>query len=180
MTAEKRHRYYTKHSSAYLSGYDGNAVRQLEELEEFPIHRRRTTKRKRAVKRLELEVREPGKVAPFAVVGMLTVCLLAMLMLSQYASLVGVNDDAVKLKNSLETLQTEEAKLLTQYELAYDLQAIEQEVLASGEMVKPQSSQMQNIELTEPDSVKYYQNAQFGNGIASGIREIFSTIRAYF
>jgi predicted metalloprotease len=129
---------------------------------------------------LELEVREPGKVAPFAVVGMLTVCLLAMLMLSQYASLVGVNDDAVKLKNNLETLQTEEAKLLTQYELAYDLQAIEQEVLASGEMVKPQSSQMQNIELTEPDSVKYYQNAQFGNGIASGIREIFSTIRAYF
>lgn len=180
MTAERRLRYNTKHSSAYLSGYDGNAVRQLEQLEEFPVHRQRTIKNRRAAKRVELEVREPGKIAPFAIVGMLAVCLLAMLMLSQYATLVEVNDDAVDLKKQLETLKTEEAKLLTQYELAYDLQAIEQEILASGEMVKVQSSQVQMLELTEPDSVEYYQNAQFGNGVVSGLREIFSTIRAYF
>lgn len=180
MTAEKRQRYYTKHSSAYLSGYDGNAVRQLEQLEEFPIHRNRVQRKKREVKRLELEVREPGKIAPFAVVGMLAVCLLAMLMLSQYASLVEVNDSAVGLKKDIEILKVEEAKLLTQYELAYDLQAIEQQILASGEMVKPQSTQVQMIELTEPDSVEYYQNAGFGSGITKGIGEIFSTIRTYF
>ncbi|MDF2838675.1 MAG: hypothetical protein K0S60_378 [Evtepia sp.] len=180
MTAEKRQRYYTKHTSAYLSGYDGNAVRQLEQLEEFPVHRQRTHRNKREVKRLELEVREPGKIAPFAVVGLLAVCLLTILMLSQYASLVGVNDTAVGLKKDLETLKTEEAKLLTQYELAYDLQAIEQDLLASGEMIKPQNSQVQMIELTEPDSVEYYQNAGFGNGIVTGIKEIFSTIRTYF
>lgn len=180
MTAEKRQKYYTKHSSAYFSGYDGNAVRQLEQLEEFPVQRNRTHRKKRDVKHLEFQVREPGKVAPFAVVGMLAVCLLVMLMLNQYANLVEVNNTAVGYKTELQKLKTEESKLLTQYELSYDLQAIEQDVLAKGEMIKPQNSQVQSIQLTEPDSVKYYKNSGFGNGIISGIQEIFSTIRTYF
>ena len=161
-------------------GYDGNAARKLERWEEFPAYRDRSRRKKRERKRLEVQVREPGKIAPFAVIGMVAVCLMAMLMLNQYANLVEINDTAVDYKKQLEVLKTEEAKLLTQYELAYDLQAIEQDVLASGEMVKPQSSQSYMIQLTEPDTVEYYQAAGFGSGILSGVSEIFSMIGTYF
>lgn len=180
MTAERRQSYYSKQASTFFSGYDGNAARKLERWEKEQVQPQRSHKKKREAKRLQLEVREPGKIAPFAVLGMLAVCLVAMFLLSQYANLVEVNDQAVELKSKMETLKTEEAKLLTQYELAYDLQAIEMDLLSSGDMVKPQSSQIYNIELTQPDSVEYYQNGSIGQGIISGIGEIFSAIGTYF
>ena len=180
LTAQKRQRYQTNNASGYLYGYDGNAARTLEQWEELPFQRNHPPKKKRVAKRLELQVREAGRIAPFAVLGLVSVCLMVMFMLSQYANLVAVHNEAVGFKKQLETLKTEEAKLLTQYELAYDLQAIEQEILTSGEMIKPQSSQIYMVELTEPDAVEYYQNAGIGKGILSGFREIFSTIGTYF
>ncbi len=168
--------------SKYVSHYDGNAVRKLDRVQEAPpVHRNRSRrKRREAAKRADLEVREPGKIAPFAIAGMLAVCLMVVLVLTQYARLVEVNDSAVYLQNRLTKLQSEETKLITQYEMTYDLQAIEQEFLATGEMIKPQSNQVYMIELTEPDTVEYYQEKGIGSSILSGIQEIFSTIRAYF
>jgi len=129
---------------------------------------------------LDLQVRESGKIAPFAVLGLAAVCLLVILTLSQYAKLVEVNDAAVDLSKQIATMKQEESKLLAQYELAYDLQAIENELLASGEMVKPQSGQSYVIALTRPDSAQYYERASFGSGILSGIKQIFSAIGTYF
>lgn len=161
-------------------GYDGNAARILERREEAIPHRNRSRRKKRPAKRLDLEVREPGKIAPFAVVGLVAVCLLCMLFLSRYANLVAVNDDVVTLKSQLAELKEEEDKLLIQYENAYDLKAIEEEFLASGEMIKRQDEQLNTLELSEPDSVEYYEKPGFGSGIISGIRDIISAIGTYF
>ena len=179
--AEKRPRYRNTrphYSTGYLPEYDGNAARRLERWEDEPP-KRRAKSRKSARKMVQMEVRQAGKVAPFAVAGMFAVCLIAVLMLNQYAALVAVNDSVVSLRSELTTLQSAEAKLLTQYELAYDLQAIETQFLASGEMIKPQSNQIQTIELTEPDAVEFYQESGSG-GFFSGIQNIFSSIGTYF
>lgn len=125
-------------------------------------------------------MREPGKIAPFAVGGMLFACVMVLLMLSQYAKLVEVNDAAVDLRKQIETLKTEEAKLMAQYELAYDLQEIEKQMLSSGEMIKPQGEQTYTISMTRPDSAQYYDNGSLGSSFINGVREIFSVIGTYF
>ena len=63
----------------------------------------------------------------------------------------------VELRDSLSQLQSEQTQLAAQYELAYDLQAIEQQMLASGEMIQVQDWQTYTLELAEPDTVEYYQ-----------------------
>lgn len=180
MTAERTQNYRAKNKEAYQYGYDGNAARQPQQWEEAPQRGNPSRKRRIAPRNLGLTVREPGKIAPFAVVGMLAVCLLGMLLLTQYANLVAINDNAVDLRKSMETLKADEAKLLAQYELAYDLQAIEQDMLSSGEMVKPQSGQSYSIELTRPDSAQYYKDTNLASGFINGAKEIFSVIGTYF
>lgn len=169
-----------RYPSGYVPGYDGNAARKLERVEEEPIRKSRERKRRRVRKQLDLAVREPGKIAPFAVVGIFAVCLMAVVLLNQYANLMVVSDAAGDLRGQLSSLQEKEMKLLTQYERAYDLSAIEQEFLASGQMMKPQGSQIETISLAEPDAVEYYENQGFGSSILAGIRDIFSAIGALF
>ncbi len=120
------------------------------------------------------------KVAPFAIVGTLFVCLLAMIIINQYATLAVIHDEAVDIKREISTLQKEEAKLLAQYELSYDLQVIEQNLLTQGIMAKPQSGQIYTIELSRPDSAEYYQKSAFFSYVSESISEIFSTIGTYF
>ncbi len=169
-----------RYPSGYISSYDGSAARKLERVEEEPIRRSREKRQRRVKKKLDLAVREPGKIAPTAVAGMILACLMAIVMLNQYAMLMVINDEAVSMKRQLAVLREEEAKLLTQYELSYDLQAIEDEFLATGQMMKPQSSQVLTISLSEPDQVERYESSGFGGGLFAGIREIFSAIGTYF
>lgn len=169
-----------RYPSGYVSSYDGNAARKLERVEEEPIRKSRERRQRRVKKKLDLAVREPGKIAPTAVAGMVVACLMAMVMLNQYAALMVINDEAVELKNQLESLKEEEAKLLTLYELAYDLQAIEDEFLGTGQMMKPQSGQIYTISLPEQSQVVHHEGSGFGGGLFSGIQEIFSAIGTYF
>lgn len=141
---------------------------------------RTNTRRRRQAKRQTLQLREPGIITPFAVVGFAVVVLLAALMLKTYSDLVVVNDQAVKLQNKISQLEEEQAKLLTQYELAYDLQSIEDQMLSSGTMMKPQSSQIKLLELTGQDSVEYYQDDSIFHSLAEAARGIISAITAYF
>jgi hypothetical protein len=107
-----------------------------------------------------VRVRQAGKVSPFAVIGFLSVGVLAVLLLMCYVRLTVINDQSVQLRTQLSELQEEESKLLTQYEMAYDLQAIEQQLTADGTMVKPSSSQMVVLDLSEPDNVVIYDQTE--------------------
>ena len=92
---------------------------------------------------------------PFSAIA--AVAIVLILTLASYAQLVVVNDQVVELRDSLSQLQSEQTQLAAQYELAYDLQAIEQQMLASGEMIQVQDWQTYTLELAEPDTVEYYQ-----------------------
>ena len=182
VVAAKKRSYDDSTTSRYPQRYeyDGNAARKLERKEADP----RRSQSRRRVKQIkakpQLAVREPGKVAPFAVLGLLCVCLMVVLLLHQYANLMVINDTAVEKRQELIALQTEGDKLLAQYELAYDLQAIEEEFLATGLMVKPQQGQEYVLALPATNAVEYYKTAGFGSKLLSGVGEIFSTIGAYF
>lgn len=141
---------------------------------------RTNTRRHRQSRRHTLQLREPGTVTPFAVVGFALAVILAAVLLYTYSVLVEVNDEAVHLRSSLSQLKEEEAKLETQYELAYDLQAIEREVLSSGAMVKIQPGQVTALELTEPDAVEYYQDDSVFHALTEAVRGMISAITAYF
>lgn len=141
---------------------------------------RTTTRRKKRSRQQPLQLREPGIVSPFAVVGFAVVVLLAAVMLKTYSDLVIINDQAVELKGQLAVLEEEEAKLLTQYELAYDLKAIEQEMLSTGTMIKQQNSQVIQLTLAKDDSVEYYQDDSVLHSLSEAVRGMISAITAYF
>lgn len=166
MAAEARRkttRYETYGSAAYAPKWEGGAV-AAPGREEVVRPRPRVRPKERTLARPRVQVREAGKVSPFAVVGFLAVGVLAVLLLMSCVRLAVIGDETVQLRNQLSALQEEEAKLQTQYELAYDLQEIEEQLLADGTMVRPSSSQMVILDLSEPDNVVVYDQTENASG----------------
>ena len=116
---------------------------------------------------------------PGAILAILTVALVVVITLASYAQLVVVNDKVVELRNELSELQSE-TQLKAQYELAYDLQEIERQMLASGEMMKVQSWQTYTLELSEPDTVEYHQGSDLAQQIMSFAKNLVSAVKEYF
>lgn len=124
---------------------------------------------------------KPAKLrAPMAMAAIFAVALVVILTLVSYAKLVMINDQVVDLRGQLSQLQTEETRLMAQYELAYDLQEIEAKMLASGQMTKVQDWQTYTLELSEPDGVEYYKESNLGETIISLAKEVVSAVKEYF
>lgn len=148
-------RYETYGSVAYEPVWGGDVI-AVPGGEEVARPRPKVRPKERTMVRPQVQVREAGKVAPFSVVGFLCVGVLAVLLLMSCVRLAVISDESVQLTNQLEELQDQEATLLAQYEMAYDLQAIEEQLTADGTMVKPSSSQIVILDLSEPDNVVVY------------------------
>lgn len=180
-------RKYTPYGAATY----GNVAYDLAGTADRPLHqggaevltpKRRARSGARALTRPKVRVREAGYVAPFAVIGFLAVAVFAVLLMFSYAKLTAVNDQVVSARNQLNSLKTEESKLLTQYELAFDLNSIEKQALAGG-MVKPQIGQTYVLDLSKPDSVVRYQQ-QEGSSKADSLKaeviSIWNNLVEYF
>ena len=119
--------------------------------------------------------------APKAVAGILVVAVVVMMMLISHAQLVMVNDQAVSLRSELSQLQSEGTKLKVKYELTYDLQEIETQMLTSGQMTKIQNWQTYVLELSEPDQVEYYQShGGLAERTLNAARNFASAVKEYF
>ena len=114
----------------------------------------------------------------FSVMGGVTA--MVVMILASSAQLVVVNDELVGLRSELQTLQEEETKLMAQYELAYDLQEIEKQMTESGQMNKVQAWQTYTLELSEPDSVEYFQGWDFQERLAEFGRNFLQAVKEYF
>ena len=112
--------------------------------------------RERVVGRERVRVRQPGYVAPTAVLGFIAVAVLAVLILMSYVQLTDTSNQIVHLRKEATALASEHADLMTQYELAFDLKTVEEQMTASGKMVQPGSAQIVSLNLSEPDSAKLY------------------------
>lgn len=122
----------------------------------------------------------PWQAAPALVGAILLVAAVVVLILVSYAQLVMVNDELVELRSELSTLESEETKLMSQYELAYDLQEIETQMLSSGKMNKVKSWQTYTLELSEPDSVEYYNASDRAERLAAFVGELANGVKEYF
>jgi len=177
--------YTTYGSVAYAPAYDGSAVRapkREEELHRQPQPRTRTHQRVRQqeLTRTQVQVREAGQVAPFAVVGFLAVAVFAVLLVASYVQLTVLNGETVALRSELTALQTENATLSAQYEKVFDMATIEAAV--GDTMVRPTNNQVIYIDLSEPDTVVLYEGETAGGimGALSEAGRVLGGIIEYF
>ncbi len=147
--ATKRHDYRVYGNVAYDPAYAPE--REGEERVE-PLIR----PRERVVGRERVRVRAAGYVAPTAVIGFLAVAALAVLILMSYVQLTDSANQIVRLRREADALATEHTDLMTQYELAFDLKTVEEQMTATGKMVQPGAGQIVSLNLSEPDSAKLY------------------------
>lgn len=124
-----------------------------------------------------MAVRPQSAVSPFAIIGFAAVALIALLVVMTSAQLAMVNDETVDLKATLSDLQDEEKILRAQYELAYDLSAIEDQLVAEGSMVKAGSANTVYLDLSGGDSVTYYAASERGlSGLLRQAEQILSDL----
>ena len=94
-----------------------------------------------------------------------------------------ISQQVVALNSEMTTLQSEEAKLRAQYELAYDLDAIQESLTTSGTMVEPQNGQTVYVDLSEPNTVKVFQQEEGTSGLEGmfqSVKSIAEEIVTYF
>ncbi|MCC8121483.1 MAG: hypothetical protein LIO42_05830 [Oscillospiraceae bacterium] len=159
----KSSRYETYGNVAYETVGSGAVITIPKEgAVEEPMPRLRPKERTRAKARVRVQTRQPGVVSPFAVTGFLCIGVMVLLMLVCCVRLAVYTDEAVQLSSELSDLEEEEAQLLVQYGLAYDLQAIKEEMLANGTLVEPTESQKVVLDLSEPDNMVVYDTQEEG------------------
>ena len=147
---------YSKYDTVPYEAYDGSAARQLER-EEVLQPRPVVRPRERAVVRPRVRVREAGAVSPFAVVGFLAVGVFAVLLLFSYARLMTISQQVVALNSEMTTLQSEEAKL--------------------------RAGQTVYVDLSEPNTVKVFQQEEGTSGLEGmfqSVKSIAEEIVTYF
>lgn len=136
--------------------------------------------RERVSGRARAKVRQAGYVSPTAVVGFAAVAVMAALLLMSLVQITVASDKVVKLRNESSTLADEHAKLLTQYELVYDLKGVEEQVMAAGTMMKPVAGQEITLDLSEPDSAQIYESENLFSRFWSSLTESVENITAFF
>lgn len=177
MAEERRTRQYRTYGNvAYQPEAERDAARAPRR---EPAHRPRprVQPRERTVTRPSVEVRQQGAVAPFAIIGFFAVAVCALLLVMTSAQLAIVNDESVDLRSTLAELQEEERTLQTQYEMAFDLAAIEAQLTADGSMVKAGTGQIVYLDLSEGDNVVYYEGAERGlSGLIQQVEQFLDRV----
>ncbi len=182
MVTEQRRRqteYRSDGNVAYSPEFERNTVRGVPKRK--PAARPKDYTREKSRTRTKVRLREAGQVAPLAVAGFLLVGVLAAMLLMCYTQYTVVTDEVVSLRRELNALETEHATLSAEYEKVFDMARIQSTV--GGSMVRPSASQIEYIDLSEPDSVELYAGNGGVSGIIgmlNGIGEIISDVIEYF
>lgn len=163
MATERRTRRYSTYGSvAYQPAYEENTVRSPARRSGEPRRHPQVQPREQVAARPSIEVRQQGAISLFAIVGFAAVALCVVMLLSAGVQLAVVADETFDLQSELAELETETHKLQAQYEQAYDLAAIEEQLIANGTMVKASAANTVYLDLSEEDSVIYFEQATTG------------------
>lgn len=115
--------------------------------------------RKKQSTQTTVRTRPRQKVSLAALLGFAALAVMVVALVMSYAQLTGISDNVVSMKRELSALQEEHVSLLTQYEKTFDLATIKEAAEAAG-MSKPSASQIYYVDLSAPDSVVIYQQAE--------------------
>lgn len=177
MAAEVKRR--TSYASYGNVAYDPAYAPEREtETEARPLIRQRERVRSRA----RVMVRPAGYVSPTAVIGFLAVAVVAVMILMSYVRLTAAGNEVVQLRKESSALSEEHSKLLSEYELAFDLKTVEEVATTQVGMTKPQPGQEITMDISEPDSAKVYQKeegvfSKLWNSVADAANNIVAFFR---
>ena len=172
-TQRKVRTYATYGNVAYKVENTAPARERRREVEQ--PRRPRVRPRERVATRPQVQVRAQSAVAPFTIVGFVAAIACALLLVVCSAQLAMVNAETVELRSTLSELQDEKKTLMAQYEKTFDLTALEQQLTADGSMVEAGAGQTVYLDLSQDDSVVYYQEAREGvSGLIRQIEEFLS------
>lgn len=132
------------------------AVRERELRHAGELPRRQEAEKTKVHEKPKVQVRERQKISVFTLLGTAAIIGMAVLVLMSYIQLTVLSADTVELKTQLSTLETENLRLTTEYERMFDLATVKEAAEAAG-MVKPGSSQICYIDLSEGDSAVVYR-----------------------
>ncbi len=163
MAQERRtRRYRTEGNVAYQPEPARPSRRDPRREQTHRAPERRVQPREQRYTRPRVEVRRQAAVSPFTIVGLAAALAFALLLVMGSVRLSILNDQTVDLRNELADLQEDERGLQAQYEMAFDLNAIEEQLTSSGAMVKARPGQVVYLDLSGGDSVMYYDGADQG------------------
>ncbi len=138
---------------------------------------KRVQNKKQNIQRLEdLRVRPAEGVAPAGVAGLMLAMVMAVLILQGQIQLNSLNNQVVSARSELSELQEVEDQLNAQYEQLFDMQGIESDMLNSGKMIQPGTSQQIYLDLSEPDSTTVYSSS----GLLGGLKSLLSGLAEFF
>lgn len=132
--------------------------RELEHAGEAPRREEyvRPARKTRTETKTRVQVRERQHVSVLTLAGFAAVLGMAVLVLMSYIQLTMLSADTVSLQKQLSVLETENVRLTARYEQLFDLAAVQEAAEAAG-MVKPVSSQICYVDLSEGDSAVVYR-----------------------
>lgn len=118
-------------------------------------------------------------IAPFALIGFACAAMLLVFSLMARIQLTSISDETVALQSELTELETEQQKLLIEYESAFNLAEIEEYAMNELGMQKPRDDQIYYIDGTAPDKAVAAENGE-GTGFLDRIGAFFASLGEYF
>ncbi|MBR4157473.1 MAG: cell division protein FtsL [Oscillospiraceae bacterium] len=116
--------------------------------------------------------------APVSVLGILAAAVMIVVMLLAQARLTAVCNDAVRLTNRINQLQTEQARLRIAFESAFNLTEIEDYAVSELGMQKPRNDQIFSINSRTQDKVEIFTPDSSGS-LLDRVTEFTGSVKEY-
>lgn len=125
--------------------------------------------------------RTKQRIAPTAILGFACAAVMLVFALMAQIQLTAVSNETAQLAAKLTELETEQARLLINYESAFNLTEIEEYAIGTLGMQKPRNDQVFYIEGGAPDKAVILEAVQTEEtGVFSRIGDLISEIGEYF
>lgn len=171
--------YYAANTTYGNLAYETGGYAQPETAREGAVE---TAPRRQSQVKLKREaaVRISPVRAALYVLGYALAGALLVLVLMEYVQLTAISDQSAQLQNELAELQTEEARLLIDYESTFNLTEIEEYARNELGMVSASSSQRHYLETDIQDKAVVLKEPEAEEGFLGGAKQFLSSILEYF
>lgn len=160
--------------------YDfNNPALYPDEYSTAPKHEARPRTETKVHTRARTAVRTRQSIAPLSIVGVLIAAFLFVIAITAQAQLVSLSSDSVALQQELDQLEERRAKLLIQYESAFNMSDIENYAIRSLGMQKPKADQIYYIDTSAPDKAVVIASAE-NTGFVDRVSDFLAGFGAYF
>lgn len=118
--------------------------------------------------------------APTAILGFACAAVMLVFTLLAQIQLTQISDEAMKLQSALSELELEQARLLIDYESAFNLTEIEEYAMNALGMQKPRSDQVFYVDGSAPDKAEILQNTDEGGNLTDRFSDLLTSLGEFF